>query len=122
MTQWTDPGGFSATFTYNADNQLIDQTDRAGHRVTYAYDAAGRERGEHWLDGSNGGAGRSITYTYDYDSELTGATDPSATVTFTYDSGGRETAAATSGPGTGQPAVTLTYGFDNAGNRTSMTD
>ncbi|GIW88250.1 MAG: hypothetical protein KatS3mg108_2574 [Isosphaeraceae bacterium] len=53
---------------------------------------------------------------------LTGIHDPDAALTFTYDSGGRMTAAGTSGPGTGQPAVTLTYGYDQAGNRASLTD
>ena len=122
MTQWTDPNGHSASYVYNADNELTDTTDRDGHRVTYAYDALGNETGEHWLDGSNSGAGHYITYSYDGDSEMTGATDSNAALTFAYDSGGRMVTAVTSGPAGTQPLVTLTYSYDNVGNRTSMTD
>ena len=52
-----------------------------------------------------------ISYTYDADSELTGVSDANATLTFTYDSGGRQLTAATSGTA-GQPNVTLTSGYD----------
>jgi hypothetical protein len=87
-----------------------------------AYDMAGRQTGEHCMDGSSGGAGHFITYTFDNDSELTQAANSNATLTFSYDSGGRVTTAVTSGPSGTQPLVTLAYGFDNAGNRTSLTD
>ena len=63
-----------------------------------------------------------ITYTYDADNELTGAADAYATLTFTYDSGGNEITAATSGPGTGQPSVTLTSGYNAQHSLTSVTD
>ncbi|MGH9093804.1 MAG: RHS repeat domain-containing protein, partial [Acidimicrobiales bacterium] len=52
---------------------------------------------------------------------MTKVADPDATLTFTYDSGGRRAAAATSGPA-GQPTVTLTYGHDGADDRTTVTD
>src|SRR5262249_29133198 len=61
-------------------------------------------------------------YTYDKDNELTKVADPSATLTFAYDSGGRQTTAVAVGAAGTLPLVTLTYGFDNVGNRTSMSD
>ena len=48
---------------------------------------------------------------------MTGAADNYATLTFTYDSGGNQTSAATSGPGTGQPSVSLSYQYDPSGRR-----
>ena len=53
---------------------------------------------------------------------MTGAADSFATLTFTYDSGGNEITAATSGPGTGQPSVTLTSGYNAQHSLTSVTD
>ena len=70
--------------------------------MTYSYDSGGQETGETWLN-SSGGTTNLITCTYDADNELTGSTDNYATLTFTYDSGGNQLTAATSGPGTGQP-------------------
>ncbi len=63
-----------------------------------------------------------ITNTYDADNELTGAADGNATLAFTYDSGGNQITAATSGPGSGQPSVTLNSGYDATHDRTSLTD
>ena len=54
--------------------------------------------------------------------EMTGADDPNATLTITYDNDGRLGTMATSGPGTGQPTVTLTYSYDPSGDLTSVTD
>ena len=44
-----------------------------------------------------------------------------ATLTFTYDSGGRQAGAATSGAA-GQPNVTLTAGYDGQGTRTTLSE
>ena len=43
-------------------------------------------------------------------------------LTFTYDSGGNQLTAATSGSGTGQPNMTLTSGYNSANDRTSLAD
>ena len=107
------PAGHSATYVYNADDQLTDTTDRDGRRTTYSYDSGGRETGETWLS-SSGGTTNLITYTYDADNELTNVTDNYATLTITYDTGGNQLTVATSGPGTGQPSVTLTSGYDQS--------
>jgi len=119
MTTMTDPLSHSATYVYNADDQLTDATDRDGRRTTYSYDSGGRQTGETWVGAS---PSEVVSYTYDADNELTGAVDGFATLTFTYDSGGNQLTAATSGPGTGQPSVTLTAGYDASHDRTSLTD
>ena len=82
-------------------------------------DADGDQTGETWVGAS---PAEKITYTYDADNELTGATDAYATLTFTYDSGGNELTSATSGPGTGQPSVTLTSTYNPQNNLASVTD
>ena len=107
-------------FVYDADRELIDTTDADGRRTTYAYDQLGRETGETWL--SSGTPIYQATFTYDADGEMTGADNPNATVTFTYDNGGNLETEATSGPGSGQPSVTLTYSYNPSGDVTSVTD
>ena len=39
----------TATYVYDNANQLTDQTDRDGRRVTFAYDNDGRTTGEQWF-------------------------------------------------------------------------
>ena len=115
----TQPNGHTATYVYDADGELTDTTDADGRRTTYSYNADGDQTGETWVGIV---AVDIITYTYDADNELTGAADSYATLTFTYDSGGNQITAATSGPGTGQPVVTLTSAYDAPHDRTSLTD
>jgi RHS repeat-associated protein len=119
VTTLTDALG-TTTYAYDADNELNDTTDHNGRRITYAYDSGGRQTNERWLD-SSGGTVRTITYSYNNDSEVTSITDPDATLTFTYDSGGNQLTAATSSSA-GQPNVTLTSGFDALHARTTVTD
>ncbi len=101
MTTVTQPNGSTVTSVYDADSELTDTTDADGRRTTYSYNADGDQTGETWVGAS---PSEKITYTYDADNELTGAADSYATLTFTYDSGGYQLTAATSGPGTGQPS------------------
>jgi len=117
----TLPIGSTATYVYDKDGELVDTTDEDGRRTTYSYNADGDETGETWLT-SSGGALDVITYSYDADNELTGARDSYATLTFTYDSGGNQLTAATSGPGAGQPSVTLTSGYNAQNMRTTLSD
>ena len=65
--------------THNA-NELTDTTDRAGRRTTYAYNSDGSRTGETWVGAS---PSERITYTYDFDQEMTGAADSIATLTIT---------------------------------------
>jgi RHS repeat-associated protein len=120
VTTRTDALG-TVTFGYDAADQLTGRTDRLARQVTFGYDSGGRRTGETWLT-SGGAVDRRITYTFDAADQLLAVRDPDATLTFTYDSGGRLATARTSGGGTGQPDLTLTYGYDALGKRTSMTD
>ena len=120
VTTVTDALG-TATMAYDDADQLTDRADRIGRRVTFAYDSGGRATVERWIYVS-GTVARRITFTYDAADQLTGVADPDATLTFTYDSGGRQITARTAGSGTGQPDVTLTSGFDAAGRRTDLAD
>jgi len=119
LTATTDPLGHATTYGYDDADQLTDRTDRDGRRTTYAYDPAGRRVGETWVGAS---PAETITSAYDAAGELTGVSDAGARLTFTYDSGGRQVTAATSGPGAGQPNVTLTSGYDPFGARTGLSD
>src|SRR5262249_55262518 len=117
MTTMADALG-TATYVYDNANQLTDQTDRDGRRGAFAYCNERPRTGGEWF----GGGARLITTTYDFEGHLTGVKDPSATLTFTYDSGGNLTTAVTSGPGAGQATVTLTYGYNGTNDLTSVTD
>ncbi len=121
MTTLTEPNGSTATYVYDHDNELTDTTDEDGRRTTYSYDVDGDQTGETWLNGS-GSAIYIATYTYNAEDQMTGAVDPYATLTFTYNSDGELETDATSGPGTGQPAVTLTYSYDQLGDEASVSD
>ena len=118
-TTVTQPNAATVTYVYDNDGELTDTTDADGRRTTLSYDANGNQTGETWVGAS---PAEKITYTYDADNELTGALDSFATLTFTFDSGGNEITAATSGPGTGQPSVTLTSGYNAQHSLTSVTD
>jgi RHS repeat-associated protein len=115
----TQPNSATVTYLYDNGNQLTETTDANSRRTTFSYDNNGNQTGETWVGAS---PSEKITYTYDADSELTGVKDSYATLTFTYDSRGRLTSAATSGPGTGQPSVLLSNTYDQVGDLTSVTD
>ncbi len=115
----TQPNGFTVTSVYDSGGELTDTTDADGRRTTFSYNNDGDQTGETWVSAS---PAEKITYMYDADNELTGAADSFATLTITYDSGGNEITAATSGPGTGQPTVTLTSGYNAQHSLTSVAD
>ena len=113
--------GESSTTEYDADGEVIETTDADGRETTYSYDQMGDQTGETWLNGDDE-AIYIATFTYDADGEMTGADNPNATETFTYDNAGDLATEATSGPGTGQPTLTLTYSYDPSGDITSISD
>jgi RHS repeat-associated protein len=126
QTEVTSPSvngasGESSTTEYDADGEVIETTDADGRQVTYSYNQQGDQTGETWLNGEDE-AIYVATFTYDADGEMTGADNPNATETFTYDNGGDLETEATSGPGTGQPTLTLTYSYDPSGDITSVKD
>jgi RHS repeat-associated protein len=100
---------------------VIETTDADGRTVTYSYNQLGDQTGQSLLNAA-GEAIEITTFTYDSDGEMTGADNPSATETFTYDNGGNLKTEATSGPGTGQPTLTLTYSYYPSGQLESISD
>ena len=52
----------SATYSYDAADQLTSKTNRDGRQTTYSYDSGGRQTGETWVSAS---PAETITYTYD---------------------------------------------------------
>ncbi|WP_158265599.1 RHS repeat-associated core domain-containing protein [Blastopirellula marina] len=106
----TDPEDNTTTWTYDALNRMVTDTNELGDTRTYTYNAAGNQTGyldrngrdtryyydnlqrlttEIWREG--GIVVRSLNYAYDAASQLTSASDPAATYTFTYDNLGRNT-------------------------------
>jgi RHS repeat-associated protein len=119
LTTVTELNGHTIIYSYNNDAEVVDTTDADGRRTTYSYNADGDQIGETWVGAS---PAEKITYTYDADNEMTGASDSFATVTFTYTADGQVQTAGTTGPGSGQPSVLLSYTYDPAGSKTSITD
>jgi YD repeat-containing protein len=126
QTEVTSPSvnsasGESSTPEYDADGEVIETTDADGRAVTYSYNKLGDQTGQSLLNAA-GEATEITTFTYNSDGEMTGADNPSATETFTYDNGGNLKTEATSGPGTGQPTLTLTYSYYPSGQLESISD
>ena len=67
-------------------------TDRDGRVRTFTYDAAGRKLTENWLNGQSQII-RTENTSYDAAGQLTGATDPDSTYSYTYDTAGLLTTA-----------------------------
>jgi RHS repeat-associated protein len=119
QTGYTDALG-TATYVYDNANERTDVYDRNGRHRAFAFDAAGRETTEKWLD-AGGNTTRTITYSYDNANETTQITDPSSTLAYSFDNDGRVQTVDTNGT-SGLARVLLTYAYDAAGNRTSVTD
>ncbi|MFO0796118.1 MAG: putative Ig domain-containing protein [Gemmataceae bacterium] len=116
-----DPLGASRLYEYDAAGNRVRETDRNGRVRTFVYDPTNRVTAENWL-AADGSVTRVIRSRYDAVGNLLEASDPDATLTYTYDSLNRVATATTAYPGTGVPVVTLTYGYDANGNRTSVAD
>jgi RHS repeat-associated protein len=115
-----DSTDLTRTYGYDAASNLTSLIDRNGREHSYDYDELNRQTQEHWLD-DQANLLRTISFGYDAASQLTSASDPDSTYTYTYDLAGRlETVDNTGTPGV--PAVVLTYGYDEVNNLTSVTD
>jgi YD repeat-containing protein len=75
------------TFKYDAVGNLIERVDRLGRKMELVYDNLYRMTAEKWYDGVN--LVRTLEFDYDIASRLVEATDPAATLGFTYDNLGR---------------------------------
>ena len=62
---------------------LVQETDRNGRVIDYAYDPLRRKTTETWDDG------RVLSFEYDAAGRLISASDPAATLTYTWDALGR---------------------------------
>jgi RHS repeat-associated protein len=129
----TDPLGNARRYAWNSRGDMASYTDENGATTHYDYDALRRLVRERYPDGSD------QKYAWDAAGRLLSASNANATVTFTYDAGGRVTGTMDSRPrytaSSGFEAVesriagrtnsgnryTVSYGYDAAGKRTSMT-
>ncbi len=73
----------------NLNGNLIQKTDRNERATEYSYDALNRMCEERWMDGAS--VVRTISYSYDFVSELTHVADPDAEHDYPYDEFGRVT-------------------------------
>lgn len=83
----TSPDTATVTYLYDEAGNLIKKTDAKGITVTYTYDLLNRLTDIHFPDST-----QDITYAYDQGTygtgRLTGITDPSGNIAFTYDKRG----------------------------------
>jgi RHS repeat-associated protein len=115
-----DSTDLTRTYGYDAASNLTSLIDRNGREHSYDYDELNRQTQEEWLD-DQANLLRTISFGYDAASQLTSASDPDSTYTYTYDLAGHlETVDNTGTPGV--PAVVLIYGYDEVNNLTSVTD
>jgi RHS repeat-associated protein len=105
LTSQTPFDGFTATYDYNAANQLTGTEVKAEHRVndeshTFAYDANGNRVNHQW-DGPPGTPTQGVDYAFDSENRLVAAQDyqgngnnriDRALTTLEYDGGGRRLA------------------------------
>ncbi len=107
------------TYVYDLLSHMTSKTDANGQTTSYTYNGNGQVLTEQWMNGVN--PIYTATYNYDAAGQLTLASDPYSSYSFTYDQDGRESSVNNAGT-PGVPAVTLTYGYDAFGNRTSLSD
>ena len=113
LTSLTDPDGHNISFNYDADNRLVKKTLPEG-AVNYSYDAVGNMTSVQNYNGSK------IATTYDADNRPTQVVQTlpsgfSATIGYTYDMDGNETAMTT-------PWGTFNFTYDALNHETSVTN
>ncbi len=112
----TDPFGHTTTNAYNAVGLLTDTTDRLGRQIQYLYDADNRVTGQTWVASDGTTVDQRLTFTYDNDGNQLTAQSSSGTYTMSYDGLGRVT-------GVQEPfGQQLTFSYDARGNRTVVQD
>ena len=117
MTAKTYADGNSVTYTYNGDGQLLTRTwarqvNGAPLVTTYSYDAAGRQTGYSYSDGTT----PAVNLTLNFLDQPTAITDAAGTRNFTYNPSHRLASET-------NPAIVngvLSYTYDTAGRSTAM--
>jgi RHS repeat-associated protein len=117
----TNQLGKTRSYGYDAVGDLISSIDRNGRKRTYDYDVLNRQTAEHWLD-NVGTDIRTFTYSYDAVGHLLATNDPDSRYTYTYDLVDRIKSVDNLGGTSGVPNVLLNYSYDAAGNLLSVTD
>ncbi|HEY2415095.1 MAG TPA: RHS repeat-associated core domain-containing protein [Pirellulaceae bacterium] len=141
LTRLTDPDGNTTSYTYDQLNRQISDknalnatesyqydavgnltslTDRDGRVRQFIYDALDRPTAEKWL-AANSSTLRTINYSFDAASQMTGASDPDSTYAYTYDADSRLTSS-TNANTPGAPTVAFAYTYDAADNRLGRSD
>lgn len=110
-TGFTDQLGFTETYSYDPDNNLISRTVALGNVTSYTYDNRGNSLTETNAKGST------TTFSYDLNDRLMAVTDAlNNTITYTYDADGNKVSE------TDANGNTTTYPNDAYGRQTGMTD
>ncbi len=133
LTYGGSPTPYTTNYGYDADGNLIQETDAKGRVTVFEYDSANLETGEQWYTTpSKTSETNAIAYTYDADGELLTAQDTYASpnagessgYTYAYNSLGEEISVDNNAAGMtgtpGVPDVVLASTYDAAGNRLSL--
>jgi RHS repeat-associated protein len=123
----------TTTYQYDADGDLLQETDPELQVTLYAHDHLNRQTGEQWYSSASTAAegptyaSNVIAYTYDLDGDLLTAADDYSSYTYAYDSFGQQVSVDNNGSGIGGssgtpnvPDVKLNSTYDAVGNRTSL--
>ncbi len=114
MTRETDRFGETRYTDYDKVGNIIAITDRNGAVRSYGYDSRDRKVSETWYQGP--AILQVQGYGYDDNGNLTSATDPDGSYTFTHDKLNRVKTV------DGPFGVAWTFDYDSNGNRTSAAD
>ena len=102
------------TETYDADRDLLSQTDPLGNTTAFSYDCFGNQISQ------KDPLGNTTSYTYDLDADELSTADPMGNVTaYSYDAFGNQVSQSLPDPTTGKQDgnnPTTTYSFDAMGD------
>ena len=116
LVRVTDALGNPTVYTYDADGEIVSETDANGQVINNTYNGVGLLTSQAWQ-----GTSEVINTAYNADGQVTSVSDPSSSLTYTYDGQGRVKTVDNAGT-PGAPHVVLTYTYDAAGNVLSLAD
>jgi RHS repeat-associated protein len=105
------------TFKYDAVGNLTERIDRLGRKTTWDYDGLYRNTAEKWYDGAS--LVRTLSFQYDAASQLTAASDPTASYGYSYDNLGRVTTETQDLDGL-NPVIAYESTYDGDNRRTGL--